>query len=353
MRVRNRNIDKKRSMRERLLKEGPGAGYTITADGFSNVTITSARVIEADGDGGLVEVNGTCTIDELHAESYYYGTGKMYDIQADITQVYVNDYDLGYDENISEMSEDELIIFVTEYVKNDIDKIEYTYGGGYIHSTYDGSIDDGDAQIALQITDKDAIHFIDIAVVGDNYSEEYRVTTEYNGDIDYFEDEDSAVEYANKLAVDPEYVGDTIYVERWIEYYDFYGDLFDFSEPSIERVYEIENELEFGDDEDTDYQESVSRKRRTALSRRKKVDEARIGRTKEVKILQGNWGYGWDDLAQYDKNDNGECKADLKAYRENDPSAQYRVIFRRVPNENYHESMRKVESRNRRRRLRK
>lgn len=66
-----------------------------------------------------------------------------------------------------------------------------------------------------------------------------------------------------------------------------------------------------------------------------KIKEARIGRTKEVKVLQGNWGYGWDDLCEYDKYDNGECKADLKAYHENDPSAQYRVIFRRVPNKDY------------------
>ena len=76
----------------------------------------------------------------------------------------------------------------------------------------------------------------------------------------------------------------------------------------------------------------------------RRLSEARIGRTKEVKVLQGNWGYGWDDLAQYDKYDNGECRADLKAYHENDPSARYRVIFRRVPNEDYQESNNSVES---------
>lgn len=68
---------------------------------------------------------------------------------------------------------------------------------------------------------------------------------------------------------------------------------------------------------------------------KKSVREARIGRTKEVKVLQGNWGYGWDDLCEYDKYDNGECRADLKSYQENDPSARYRVIFRRVPNKDY------------------
>lgn len=73
----------------------------------------------------------------------------------------------------------------------------------------------------------------------------------------------------------------------------------------------------------------------SAKHNKSRMKEARIGRTKEVKVLQGNWGYGWDDLCEYDKYDNGECKADLKSYQENDPSARYRVIFRRVPNKDY------------------
>lgn len=80
--------------------------------------------------------------------------------------------------------------------------------------------------------------------------------------------------------------------------------------------------------EDEEFDESVKRNKR-------RMKEARIGRTKEVKVLQGNWGSGWDDLCEYDKYDNGECKADLKAYMENDPTARYRVIFRRVPNKDY------------------
>jgi len=80
--------------------------------------------------------------------------------------------------------------------------------------------------------------------------------------------------------------------------------------------------------EDEEFDESIKHNKR-------RMKEARIGRTKEVKVLQGNWGYGWDDLCEYDKYDNGECRADLKSYKENDPSARYRVIFRRVPNKDY------------------
>lgn len=54
-------------------------------------------------------------------------------------------------------------------------------------------------------------------------------------------------------------------------------------------------------------------------------------RTKEVKVLQGNYGYGWDDLVEYDKEDSAELKQDLRSYRENERNARFRVITRRVP----------------------
>lgn len=49
------------------------------------------------------------------------------------------------------------------------------------------------------------------------------------------------------------------------------------------------------------------------------------------KVLQGNYGYGWDDLCSYDTSDPQqmkECRDDLKAYRENE-GVPLRVIRRR------------------------
>lgn len=68
------------------------------------------------------------------------------------------------------------------------------------------------------------------------------------------------------------------------------------------------------------------------------INEARVGKTKEVKVLQGNYGYGWDDLIEYDIADfngdllamNREIKQDLKDYREHETNASHRVITRRV-----------------------
>lgn len=69
------------------------------------------------------------------------------------------------------------------------------------------------------------------------------------------------------------------------------------------------------------------------------ITEARVGKTKEIKVLQGNYGYGWDDLIEYDVKDfngnildmNKEIKNDLRDYRENERDASHRVITRRVP----------------------
>ena len=77
------------------------------------------------------------------------------------------------------------------------------------------------------------------------------------------------------------------------------------------------------------------------------ITEARVGKTKEIKVLQGNYGYGWDDLIEYDVKDfngnildmNKEIKNDLRDYRENERDASHRVITRRVPVENLKESL--------------
>lgn len=71
------------------------------------------------------------------------------------------------------------------------------------------------------------------------------------------------------------------------------------------------------------------------------LTEARVGKTKEVKVLQGNYGYGWDDLIEYDVADfngdllamNRNIKQDLKDYRENETNASHRVVTRRVARE--------------------
>lgn len=65
---------------------------------------------------------------------------------------------------------------------------------------------------------------------------------------------------------------------------------------------------------------------------------AKIPKTKLVKVLQGNYGSGWDDLCEYDPKDKEQMKElsdDRKAYRENEVGIPHRVIERRIPNPEY------------------
>ena len=50
-----------------------------------------------------------------------------------------------------------------------------------------------------------------------------------------------------------------------------------------------------------------------------------------VKVIQGNYGYGWEDVCEYDKQDYPLVKNDLKEYRLSN-TGPYRVINRRVLN---------------------
>lgn len=50
-----------------------------------------------------------------------------------------------------------------------------------------------------------------------------------------------------------------------------------------------------------------------------------------VKVIQGNYGYGWEDVSEYDKQEFSTVKNDLKEYRLSNTGA-YRVIDRRVLN---------------------
>ena len=52
--------------------------------------------------------------------------------------------------------------------------------------------------------------------------------------------------------------------------------------------------------------------------------------TKEIKVLQGNYGYGWDDIVEYEQSEYSEIKDDMKDYHENEPQYRHRVVTRRV-----------------------
>lgn len=46
-------------------------------------------------------------------------------------------------------------------------------------------------------------------------------------------------------------------------------------------------------------------------------------------VVQGNYGYGWDDV--YESEDARDARARLKEYRANEKNASHRMIQRREP----------------------
>ena len=212
---------------ERQLNEGPGAGYTIHVDGLSLFNIKSARVTEyVEESGWFVDVDGTCTIDNLNADSYYYGTGIIHDVDARIKKIWVNWYWVDEYDDLNNMSESELCDFITEYVHDRLSDADFetVYGGGWLHSTYDGTIDAVDSEhgdVDLVITDKHVIDYIDLAVQGENCQNVYYVVSDSDGTLEALDDEDKAIDVAKMYFETGDY--DTITVERDLEYYDVDG----------------------------------------------------------------------------------------------------------------------------------
>lgn len=48
-----------------------------------------------------------------------------------------------------------------------------------------------------------------------------------------------------------------------------------------------------------------------------------------LSVVQGNYGYGWDDL--YESEDSRDARARLKEYRANERGHSHRMIQRREP----------------------
>ena len=57
----------------------------------------------------------------------------------------------------------------------------------------------------------------------------------------------------------------------------------------------------------------------------------KVNKYSYVKVIQGNFGYGWEDVSEYDKQDFSLVKNDLKEYRLSNTGV-YRVIDRRILN---------------------
>ena len=207
-------------LESKQLNEGPGAGYTL--EGVIRVTgIETLKPVKYDADiyygpnnsyDVTFECVGVGTIEDFRFNSYYYGD-IIDSANIDISTVKVNLWKEGGFEDIE------------AYVKSNLEDIRdcivgarvessYTYGGGYVHSKFDGTVCDIDEPLnnsysaeyndvcaelfAMDATirDTDIIEYVDKAVTGDTYYVRYEVMDRDGEYIEDFEDESDAIEYA-------------------------------------------------------------------------------------------------------------------------------------------------------------
>ena len=203
-------------LNEKALNEGPGAGYTIkgtTIIKVDNVKVLSKEDNEYDTTYE-VSFNGRGTAD-IEFASYYYGD-SLEDVPVVATKAYVDvdtdDINNGYT--------------VEQYIEslfyNEELKIDLIYGGGWLHSTYDGTVASEEypaentyADIVItdmKITDEDIIQYIDAVVQGefenDDYFEESLKESEditYTPKVRRFKSVDGTNRIINQYYEEPDY----------------------------------------------------------------------------------------------------------------------------------------------------
>ena len=241
----------------RILKEGPGAGYSIK----SYVEISKVNSFELDkvtafrkSDYGYFEVTAefNCDVDaiasDLRFSSYGYGgelnsevPAKISKMEMDFTVAPFSDIEdeAEYKEKMSSITEENVMQYVDidvikETLVSDSFETDIVFGWGWSHSTYDGTLSTmkdyvdynnasyNDYEFAIdkvdaKITDEGVIKYVDDVVSGENYQDSFGVYDENDELLDSFDDLDDAVKFAKE--------NNGAYIERYIYEVKFDGEL--------------------------------------------------------------------------------------------------------------------------------
>lgn len=257
----------------RILKEGPGAGYSIK----SYVKISKVNSFELDkviafrkSDYGYFAVTAefNCDVDaitsDLRFSSYEYGGEINSEVPVKISKMELYftvapfsdiEDETEYKEKMSSITEENVMQYVDldvikETLVSDSFETNIVFGWGWIHSTYDGTlstmkdyVDYDNAsyndyefdidRVDAKITDEEIIKYVDDVVSGENYQDSFGVYDENDELLDSFDDLDDAVEFAKE--------NNGAYIERYIYEVKFDGEL-DFT--SSETVWYADDSVE-------------------------------------------------------------------------------------------------------------
>ncbi len=235
-------IKKTRRLREAVenITEGAGAGYHIMGT-IENAHVNSFSIAETtEDDYGIptyiLDCDITADFTDVSFESYEYGS------KVDMTNIHITKVCLT--DNHEPEDKGELNNTNIEQSLNQT-MVKSLIGGGWIHQKFEGEVefDDDNAAgssyadfyvegIGYNFTDSDLVNYIDLAVIGENITDEFIV---YSADdeLERFDSEEEAIEYAKN---NPE----ALKVEQLSYSYEYDGDVDPNSEYS-EVVWERDN----------------------------------------------------------------------------------------------------------------
>lgn len=219
-----RDIDADKVLTESFrkgLNEGPGAGYTITSKGYNMQGSVSDVISVVYTDKGYV-IKALCDfvgkVKEFKANSYYSGTGDV-----DNLPIHCDSFEIRIP-----LANDEVIEEITngakEVTKDNIDagylaeavldvlytsECSFVYGGGYVHSKYDGQVNDydhldydpyyfDDIKATIYLTNQEDIDKVDRMTQGYGYETIYSVIDDDYDVVDSFDNEEDAIVYAKE-----------------------------------------------------------------------------------------------------------------------------------------------------------
>lgn len=221
-------IKQTKRLREAMenITEGAGAGYHIIGT-VENSHVNSFNVVETTEDEYgiptyIIDCDIDATLEDVSFESYEYG-GKVDSASIHITKLCLID-------NHEPEEKGELNDTNIEQSLNQT-MIKSLIGGGYVHQTFTGEIefDDDNATgssyndfyvegVGYNFVDSDLINYIDLSVQGENTTTEYVVYSEDYSELDRFDSEEEAIEYAKNNS-------EAYRVEELSYVYDFGGDI--------------------------------------------------------------------------------------------------------------------------------
>lgn len=264
--TRRRPVRASMNRKRKPIMAGAGAGYTInwTLDTIRKVNSFDVTDVDID-EFGLAVVRADCDVDiEVtirSAWSYMYGfdhpisnvPAKLLQIEFELALDGWNEYlrSENYEGGFSnptlideaknavyQINEMEAFNILEDEAWNSIQQDHYTYGGGWSHSTWDGTISELDEYhyATIQVTDQMVIDYVDKAVTDEN------IMTEYWIDFYLFRDEYfDTLEEARATAIQAYQSGEleddvTIMKTEWHEILLNIEGESDFDDPEQEEV---------------------------------------------------------------------------------------------------------------------